>query len=209
MASIGIEAAAQKLINPEGNDFDVGLLDDVVNAAYSPTDPNRAMANKALMALQETEHLWTKADTIMERAQNPQSRFFGLQVLDDAIRTRYVVFVSCCCQIFPPHPPIELTHFLFIYQVESSPDRAARGYQELCCRKSYSGVIGRDPSEWRAFFSVQVESYTRADPETGMASQLGFLHSGSRWEFEDERGFMREQHEYFEAPERRNLRLLP
>lgn len=88
---MGIEAAAQKLLNPEGNDFDVALLDDVVNAAYSPTDPNRAMANKALMALQETEHLWTKADTIMERAQNPQSRFFGLQVLDDAIRTRWKV----------------------------------------------------------------------------------------------------------------------
>ncbi|KAL3821906.1 hypothetical protein ACHAXA_008440 [Cyclostephanos tholiformis] len=91
IASMGIEAVAQKLLNPDGNDFDVALLDYVVNAAYSPTDPNRAMANKALMALQETEHLWTKADTIMERAQNPQSRFFGLQVLDDAIRTRWRV----------------------------------------------------------------------------------------------------------------------
>lgn len=111
MASMGIEAAAQKLLNPEGNDFDVALLDDVVNAAYSPTDPNRAMANKALMALQETEHLWTKADTIMERAQNPQSRFFGLQVLDDAIRTRFVFWSV----IISPHPiteSISLTMYL-------------------------------------------------------------------------------------------------
>ena len=84
---IKIEAAAQKLLNPS-DEFDVSLLDDVVAAAYSPTDPDRALANKALMALQETPDVWTKADAILERAQNPQSRFFGLQVLDDAIRTR-------------------------------------------------------------------------------------------------------------------------
>eukprot|EP00580_Thalassiosira_gravida_P013796 CAMPEP_0201684068 /NCGR_PEP_ID=MMETSP0494-20130426/52443_1 /ASSEMBLY_ACC=CAM_ASM_000839 /TAXON_ID=420259 /ORGANISM="Thalassiosira gravida, Strain GMp14c1" /LENGTH=1085 /DNA_ID=CAMNT_0048167855 /DNA_START=79 /DNA_END=3336 /DNA_ORIENTATION=- len=91
VSSMGIEAAAQKLINPNGEEFDVSLLDDVVNAAYSPSDPNRAMANKALMALQEAPDVWTKADAILERSQNPQSRFFGLQVLDDAIRTRWKV----------------------------------------------------------------------------------------------------------------------
>ena len=87
-ASIGIEAAAQKLLSPNGAEFDVTLLDEVVTAAYNPIDPNRAVANKALMALQESPDVWTKADAILERAQNPQSRFFGLQVLDDAIRTR-------------------------------------------------------------------------------------------------------------------------
>ena len=88
MATIGIEAAAQKLLNPNNDEFDVSLLDDVVTAAYSPTDPNRALANKALMALQEAPDVWTKADAILERAQNPQSRFFGLQLLDEAIRVR-------------------------------------------------------------------------------------------------------------------------
>ena len=87
-AAMGIEAAAQKLLNPNGVEFDVALLDEVVTAAYSPTDPNRAVANKALMALQESPDVWTKADAILEQARNPQSRFFGLQVLDDAIRTR-------------------------------------------------------------------------------------------------------------------------
>ena len=82
-----IESAAQQLLSPTG-EFDVSLLDQVMSAAYSPADPNRAMANKALMALQESPDVWTKADAILERAQNPQSRFFGLQVLDDAIRTR-------------------------------------------------------------------------------------------------------------------------
>ena len=87
-SAMGIEAAAQKLLSPNGDDFDVALLDDVVTVAYSPTDPNRAMANKALMALQETPDVWTKANAILERPQHPPSRFFGLQVSDDAIRTR-------------------------------------------------------------------------------------------------------------------------
>lgn len=97
-AATSIEAAAQKLLNPNGDEFDVSLLDDVITAAYSPTDPNRAMANKTLMALQETPNVWTKADAILERAQNPQSRFFGLQVLDDAIRTRCVVYLFFYCR---------------------------------------------------------------------------------------------------------------
>eukprot|EP00984_Skeletonema_dohrnii_P004338 scaffold1541_cov121-Skeletonema_dohrnii-CCMP3373.AAC.2 len=87
-AGMGIEEAAQKLLAPTAGDFDVALLDDIITVAYSPVDPNRAIANKALMALQESPDAWTKADAILERAQNPQSRFFGLQVLDDAIRTR-------------------------------------------------------------------------------------------------------------------------
>lgn len=94
-AATSFEAAAQKLLNPNGDEFDVSLLDDVIAAAYSPSDPNRALANKALMALQETPNVWTKADAILERAQNPQSRFFGLQVLDDAIRTRYGDLYVC------------------------------------------------------------------------------------------------------------------
>jgi exportin-1 len=96
-SQMGMEAVAQQLLAAATTtlngtiEFDVSLLDTIVTAAYSPVDPNRALANKTLMALQETgEHLWTKADMIMERSNNAQTRFFGLQVLDDAIRTRLV-----------------------------------------------------------------------------------------------------------------------
>jgi exportin-1 len=40
------------------------------------------------MQLQEAPELWQMADSIIEQSQNPNSRFFGLQVLDDAIKTR-------------------------------------------------------------------------------------------------------------------------
>jgi exportin-1 len=80
-----MEAVAQQLLK---GDFDIHLLDRVVGAAYDPVSPHRAKANKALMQLQESPDLWQKADSIIEQSQNPNSRFFGLQVLDDAIKTR-------------------------------------------------------------------------------------------------------------------------
>jgi len=83
-----MEAATQRLLDPNVSEFDVVLLDSVISAAFDPVSPHRAAANKALMALQESPELWTKADAILERAQNTNTRFFGLQVLDDAIRTR-------------------------------------------------------------------------------------------------------------------------
>ena len=78
----------------QGQEFDVNLLDQLVAAAYDPISPHRADANKALMQLQSVDGMWQKADAIMENAQNPSARFFGLQVLDDAIKTRYVSFVG-------------------------------------------------------------------------------------------------------------------
>ena len=80
-----IQAVTQKLLAGE---YDVNALDQIVGAAYDPVSPHRAEANKALMQLQEAPDLWQMADSIIEQSQNPNSRFFGLQVLDDAIKTR-------------------------------------------------------------------------------------------------------------------------
>ena len=87
----GVDVASimQRLTNPQ--DFDIALLDQLVAAAYDPVSPHRADANKALMQLQGVEGMWQKADAIMEKAQNPSARFFGLQILDDAIKTRCVL----------------------------------------------------------------------------------------------------------------------
>jgi exportin-1 len=81
-----IESITQRLMSMQ--DSDISLLDQLVAAAYDPVSPHRAAANKALMSLQEHPDLWQKADAIMEQSQNPSARFFGLQVLDDAIKTR-------------------------------------------------------------------------------------------------------------------------
>ena len=83
------ESVANRLLSPET--FDVAALDQVVQATYDPVSPHRAASNKVLMQLQEMPDLWVKADAIIENAQHAQTRFFGLQTLDEAIKTRYVV----------------------------------------------------------------------------------------------------------------------
>jgi len=88
-ASPDLQAIAQQLISSDN--FDISLLDQIVGAAYDPVSPHRAQANKALMQLQESPELWRTADKIIEQSQNPNSRFFGLQVLDDAIKTRWKI----------------------------------------------------------------------------------------------------------------------
>lgn len=79
-----------QLLSPSG-DLDISKLDQIITSAYNPSDPNRALANKTLMQLQESPDLWTKADAIIEQANSSAARFFGLQVLDDAIKTRWKI----------------------------------------------------------------------------------------------------------------------
>ncbi|KAG7366981.1 Importin-beta N-terminal domain containing protein [Nitzschia inconspicua] len=83
-----IEAVVLNLLKGE---LDINGLDNLVAAAYDPVSPHRAEANKALMGLQESPELWQLADGIIEKSQNPQARFFGLQILDDAIKSRWKI----------------------------------------------------------------------------------------------------------------------
>ena len=85
-------ASTQLLQAAAGNgEFDISVLDQIVAAAYNPLDPNRAAANQILMQMQEIPELWQKADGIMEKATNPHTRFFGLSILDSAIKTRWKI----------------------------------------------------------------------------------------------------------------------
>ena len=80
-----MEATAQALLDLS-KPLDVALLEDVVAATYDPHNPNQAAANRILMAMKEIPEMWTRADAILEQATTPQARFFGLQILDDAIQ---------------------------------------------------------------------------------------------------------------------------
>jgi len=78
----------------ETGDFSVPALDRVASAAFNPSDPHRAAANNTLMKLQDNQDLWIKADAIIENATHPQAKFFGVQVLDSAIKTRWKILPS-------------------------------------------------------------------------------------------------------------------
>jgi exportin-1 len=83
-----IVAAGEQLLD-FSKPFDVNLLDQIVLATYDPHNPNQAQANTVLMALQEHRDMWTRSVEILEKAQQPQTKFFGLQVLENVIQTQW------------------------------------------------------------------------------------------------------------------------
>jgi exportin-1 len=82
-----MEEARRRLLD-YSQEFDVALLDKIATMAYDPSSSMRAAANTCLMSMQESPDLWTRADGILEHSTNATARFFALQVLDDAIKTR-------------------------------------------------------------------------------------------------------------------------
>ncbi|CAM9157205.1 unnamed protein product [Discosporangium mesarthrocarpum] len=85
-----MEAAAAKLLD-FSQPLDVPLLDQVVTTAYDASNPKRNDANLLLMRMKESPDLWTRSDAILEQSQSPNTRFFGLQILDGAIQTRWKI----------------------------------------------------------------------------------------------------------------------
>eukprot|EP00529_Nitzschia_sp_RCC80_P003253 CAMPEP_0113445772 /NCGR_PEP_ID=MMETSP0014_2-20120614/3360_1 /TAXON_ID=2857 /ORGANISM="Nitzschia sp." /LENGTH=1090 /DNA_ID=CAMNT_0000336837 /DNA_START=1304 /DNA_END=4576 /DNA_ORIENTATION=+ /assembly_acc=CAM_ASM_000159 len=145
------QAAVQKLVNGE---FDIALLDQVVGAAYDPVSPHRAPANKALMQLQEAPELWQMADTIIEQSQNPNSRFFGLQVLDDAIKTRW--------KIIPPDSKEGIKTYVVGKVIKMSSDEQTMKQERVFIGKlnlTLVEILKQEwPHNWPSFISDLVGS---------------------------------------------------
>ena len=89
-----LEEASNKLfdqITNQSPELDIGLLDQVVVSANTPGDPNFKGAHQLLLDLKSIEVLWSRVDDILEKSQHSATKVFGLQVLSDAITTRWKV----------------------------------------------------------------------------------------------------------------------
>eukprot|EP00960_Hanusia_phi_P076603 768584-Hanusia_phi.AAC.3 len=72
--------------------LDVALLDQVVIAMYTCRDETqRKQINAFMTAFQEHPQAWTRVDTILERTQCDQSRFFALATLETCVKQRWKV----------------------------------------------------------------------------------------------------------------------
>ena len=181
-----MEVIAQRLMDPSVSEFDVGTLDQMVAAAFDPISPHRVAANKALMSLQESSDIWTKADAILERSQNPQCRFFGLQVLDDAIKTRYaqpifmnpyfmsirlspnfsclMIFIRCCFRwkILPAEQREGIKNYIVGRVISMSSDEAIMKSERVFISKlnlTLVEILKQEwPQNWPTFISDLVGS---------------------------------------------------
>ena len=151
--SAEFQALSARLV-PNGKDFDITVLDQIVAAAYNPMDPNRSAANQFLMQLQEAPDLWQQADSIIEKATNPNARFFGIQVLDDAIKSRW--------NILPADQKEGIKNYVVGKIINMSQDEATLNRERVFVNKlnlTLVEILKKEwPHNWPSFISDLVGS---------------------------------------------------
>jgi exportin-1 len=85
-----MDAAAAHILDLT-KELDVTLIDQIVAIALDPAHPQRANANEFLVRMKDHPDMWRRADAMLERSTKEATKFFGLQVLGDAISTRWKV----------------------------------------------------------------------------------------------------------------------
>lgn len=83
-----MEAAEAHLLN-FSVPFDCSLLDQIVLIAMDGMHPQRMAANDFLVRMKENPNMWRRSDAILEVSTQLATKFFGLQVLGEAINTHW------------------------------------------------------------------------------------------------------------------------
>ena len=78
--------------------LDIGLLDNIVSAMYSGQGNEQQMAQSVLTRFKEHPEAWTRVDSILEYANNQQTKFYALQILETVIKTRWKSLPSEQCE---------------------------------------------------------------------------------------------------------------
>ena len=83
--------AAASLIMDFSKPFDVTLLDQLVSIAMDGTNAHRSAANELLIRMKDHPDMWKRVDKIIGNSNQIGTKFFGLQVLGEAIATRWKI----------------------------------------------------------------------------------------------------------------------
>lgn len=75
----------------ETKELDISLLDQIVTIAFDSKHAQRSAANTFLVKMKEDPNMWKRAGAILESSQLEATKFFGLQVLGDAVNTRWKI----------------------------------------------------------------------------------------------------------------------
>lgn len=89
-------STARKLLD-FGTKLDVNLLDQVVNCLHNGAGNELREANEILNQLKEHPEAWQRVDTILQFSSSQQTKFYGLQILESVIKTRWKVLPRNQC----------------------------------------------------------------------------------------------------------------
>lgn len=74
------------------SEFDVKLFDEVVSTALNPSSPSKTSAESILLQFKELPGSWTRIDSILKNSSSKQSKFIALQVLEETVKSKWVLF---------------------------------------------------------------------------------------------------------------------
>lgn len=94
------------IINPEeakklldfNEKLDIGLLDNIVGCLYTSQGEQLRYAQEVLTRYKEHPDAWTRVDSILEFSQNQNTKFYALQILEEAIKTRWKILPRLQCE---------------------------------------------------------------------------------------------------------------
>ncbi|KIY72622.1 hypothetical protein CYLTODRAFT_367384 [Cylindrobasidium torrendii FP15055 ss-10] len=135
-------------------DFDVGLLDRIVQTFYAGGGPDLTAAQAVLTQFQEHPDAWARVPLILEASSIPQSKFIGLQILEKLITTRW--------KTLPDDQRQGIRNFIVEATVKVSSDEVLLRREKVYVTKLNMVLIHilkqEWPHNWPAFIPELVEA---------------------------------------------------
>ncbi|KAM0679371.1 Karyopherin transporter [Binucleata daphniae] len=73
--------------------FDIEKFTNIVSFAFDPSKPGYAQSQRQLIKFKESPNAWTHINTILTQTNDQNAHFIALQILEQAIKTRWNTFL--------------------------------------------------------------------------------------------------------------------
>ncbi|KAK9447227.1 CRM1 C terminal-domain-containing protein [Limtongia smithiae] len=133
---------------------DVDLLDKVVDAFYKGPSDQQKVAQTVLTQFQEHPDAWQRADQILQKSNNPQTKYIALSILDKLIKTRW--------KVLPVDQQQGIRNFVVTMCITLSDDEVRlRSQKSLInkCNLTLVEILKQEwPQNWSTFIPEIVQS---------------------------------------------------
>lgn len=134
-----------EILNAE-KELNIQLFDEVVLNSNNPHSENKKQSEEALIKFKNNNNSWTKVDYILKHSKVQQSHYVALQILEEAVKTKWNIFDDSIKQ--------GIREYVFQLVIEKSKSKDCQNYviQEL--NRIIVEMAKRDwPKRWPNFIS--------------------------------------------------------
>ena len=106
------------------------------------------------MRFKEHPDSWVRADVILERSQNPQTKFYALQILDDLVRSRW--------KVVPTGQRTSVKNYIVNLAIKLSSDESTLRANKILLRKLNGVLVQVIKQEWPKFWTSFIQEIVAA-----------------------------------------------